>query len=66
MIKEGKREVVLMILKTKILSTKAQLAGIEFKFFIVGFLIALILAFILVGLSCHDVVLPRLSFLCGG
>ena len=48
------------------MNNKAQLAGIEFKFFIVGFLIAFILAVVLVALSCNSIVLPRLSFLCGG
>ena len=43
---------------------KAQLGIIEFKFWIIGLIIGIIVGVALVALSCKGV-LPKIGFLCG-
>lgn len=44
---------------------KAQLGWIEFKYFVVGVILGLVIGVILLGLSCNKIWLPRIGFLCG-
>lgn len=46
-------------------SRKAQLGWIEFKFFLMGLGIGFIIALILLSLSCNDVWIPKIGFMCG-
>ena len=46
-------------------SNKAQLGWIEFKFFFFGLILGLIVALILISLSCNDIFIPKIGFMCG-
>ena len=54
------------VLNIRILkSNKAQLGWIELRFFLIGLGIGLLLGIVLVALSCNDVWIPRIGFMCG-